>query len=474
MASTKTQPQALDERSREPLTPEDLNWWYSDQPRQRNTMAMLMLLDRPPDPTRLRANAWRAVEIVPRLGQRVVDAPFDLALPRWERDPTFDLEFHLRRYSLPAGIDPGRELDELFHVIGPIYERPFDRARPLWELIEIDRPEGRSALFCRIHHSVADGVGANAVIGALTDATRDDDPAPLPQNEQPGTWPEPSFPGLVGRALRDRASDDLGRAREAGRGLVDFVRHPARLFDFARGGLQLMSAFDNKSPAHMDTYGRARRLGGVSIPFEPLRAARGRLGGRTVELLLAGVAGAMGEWHRKAGRDDAESVLTTVPINLRARDDQGLGTNVGNRLTAIILPLPIAERDPRKRFERIHELVEEQSGHPALDVFPLFSHVLAMLPRRIHRAAVLASGSGMDLIVTNIPGVPVPRYIAGAEITAAYPIAPTTPHCPVSVALYGYRDRLFIGLDADATSMPDLDEFAGMLERSFKELVRAI
>ena len=88
--------QQTPEKVREPLTPEDLNWWYSDQPRQRNTMAMLMLIDRPPVRERLRANACRAVEVVPR----VVDAPFDVALPRWERDPTFDLDFHLRRYSL--------------------------------------------------------------------------------------------------------------------------------------------------------------------------------------------------------------------------------------------------------------------------------------------------------------------------------------------------------------------------------------
>jgi diacylglycerol O-acyltransferase len=77
----------------------------------------------------------------------------------------------------------------------------------------------------------------------------------------------------------------------------------------------------------------------------------------------------------------------------------------------------------------------------------------------------------MDLIVTNIPGVPVTRYIAGAEITAAYPISPTVPHCPVSVALYGYRDQLFIGLDADGTAMPELDDFCGMLKRSFDELL---
>ena len=48
------------EVAREALTPEDLNWWYSDQPRQRNTMAMLMLLDRPPDAARLRLRSFTA------------------------------------------------------------------------------------------------------------------------------------------------------------------------------------------------------------------------------------------------------------------------------------------------------------------------------------------------------------------------------------------------------------------------------
>ena len=458
------------ENAREPLTPEDLSWWHSDQPCQRNTMAMLMLLDRPPDRERLRASALRAVEAVPRLGQRVVDAPFDMALPRWERDPTFDLAFHLRRYSLPAGTDPANELAELFRCIGPIYERPFDRTRPLWELIEIDRSEGRSALFCRLHHAIADGVGANTVLGALTDADPGDEPIPPARNVEPSEWAEPSFAGLLGRTLRDRASDDIERARGAARMLAEVVSHPGRAIDLARGAAELSKAILHTGPAHLQHYGRSRRLGGLAIPFAPVRDARKRLGVRTVELLLTAVAGAVGEWHRSAGRGDAETVLTTVPMNLRARSEQGLATDVGNRVTAVILRLPIAERDPRRRLERIHQLFEEQTHHPATEVFPLLTHLLAGLPRRVYRAAVRASVSSMDLIVTNIPGVPATRYIAGAEITEPYPIAPTVPHCPVSIALYGYRDRLFIGLDADATAMPVLGEFSALLERAFEEL----
>ena len=130
----------------EPLSPEDLGLWWADQPRQRTTMALLMRLDRRPDPERLRAAAWRAVEAEPRLRQRVVDAPFDLALPRWEDDPTFDLDFHVRRYALPRPEDGARELDTLFRLLGPVYERPFDRTRPLWELVEIEEPGERAAV----------------------------------------------------------------------------------------------------------------------------------------------------------------------------------------------------------------------------------------------------------------------------------------------------------------------------------------
>lgn len=456
---------------REALTPEDLNWWYGDQPRQRNTMAMLMLLDHQPDPERLRATVSRASEAVPRLHQRIVDAPLDLAFPRWERDPTFDLDYHLRRYSLHAGVAPEDELSELFRSVGPIYERPFDRTRPLWEIIEIDRPDGRSALFCRLHHSIADGVGANAVLAALTDADREGEPLPPVSKEPPGVWPEPHLAERFAQGLRDRAADELGRARSVMGLVAEVVRRPKRLVDFARGGMALTETFQVDPRSHLQTYGRARRLAGLVLPFAPLREARRRYGGRTVELLLTGVAGAMGEWHRSVGRADVESVLTTVPINLRARDAQGLEAGVGNQLTAILLRLPIAESDPRRRFEEIHRIVEEKTNSPATEVFPLSTYMLATLPRVLHRAASLASMSTMDLIVTNIPGVPVPRYVAGAEITAAYPIAPTVPHCPVSVALYGYRDDLFVGIDADATAMPDPAAFTEMLKASFAELV---
>jgi hypothetical protein len=84
-----------------------------------------------------------------------------------------------------------------------------------------------------------------------------------------------------------------------------------------------------------------------------------------------------------------------------------------------------------------------------------------------------ATFSTVDFIVTNIPGIPATRHLAGAEIVEAYPFAPVAANSPVSVALYGYRDQLFVGIDADLRSMPDVDAFRGMIGDSFSELAQA-
>jgi WS/DGAT/MGAT family acyltransferase len=453
-----------------PLTPQDLSMLYADQPRQRTTMSLLMLLDRRPDPGRLRGAVWRAVEAMPRMRQRVVQAPLDLALPRWEDDATFDLDFHVRRYSeAPVGQDED-ELAALFRTVGPIYERPFDESRPLWELIEIDRPEDRSALFFRLHHAMADGVGGNAILAALTDADRAGEPVPLPPEKPPGQWPEDAFAARLVAAAGCRVREDLSRARTLGEALWAGVRSPSSVLRLGQVACELAEDARFQSGSPLEVFGRSRHLAGVELDFEPLRAVKRRLGGKMIDVLLTGVAGAMGRWHRAHGHRDVTDLLTLVPINLRAPAELGLAAALGNRTTAVMVRLPIAEPDPVERFRQIRERVEARKASPSVQMVPTLAHLISGTPRWLYRRFSLQLAGSIDLIVTNVPGIPVPRYVAGAEITAGYPIAPTAPHTPVSIALYGYRGRLFVGLDADGTAMTDLEAFQGMLRESFAEL----
>jgi WS/DGAT/MGAT family acyltransferase len=446
---------------------------YSDQPRQRTTMSMLMLLDRPPHPERLRAAVWRAVEAIPRMRQCVVPSPMDLALPRWEDDSTFDLDFHVRRYSEAPVAEGEHELRALFRTMGPIYERPFDESRPLWELIEVDRPDDRAAIFFRLHHAMADGVGGNAILAAMTDADRTGEISPLPPKEPPGSWPEETEDDGLTAAARRRVGEGLTRMRTVTDALWQGVREPSSLARFGRvvSDLAQDAGFESGSP--LEAFGRTRHLSGIELDFEPLRVAKRKLGGQMIDLLLTGVAGAMGRWHRAHGHDNVQELLTMVPINLRPPTEFGLAATLGNRTTGVTVRLPIGIADPIRRFHVIHERVQERKASPSVEMVPTIAHLLSGAPRWLYRRMSLQLSGGIDLIVTNVPGIPIPRYIAGAEITAGYPIAPTAPHTPVSIALYGYRGRLFIGLDADGTAMTDLDAFEAMLEESFAELSEA-
>lgn len=455
-----------------PLGHEDLVMWSVDQPRQRTTMALLMLLDDRPHPDRLRAALARAIEAVPRMRARVVEAPFELARPRWEEDPTFDLDYHLRRYAqAPEASGDDDELAALFRTVGPIYERPFDRTRPLWELIEIDRSGGRSAVFFRLHHAMADGVGGNAILAALTDDGRRGEPLAPVAHKSPGPWPEPRFGQRLVDALRHRVREDLDRSRLLSRSLVSGVRRPSSALQL--GGALVRSAWDARRAgrSRSEAFGRSRHLSGIELEIEPLRRARRRLGVRMMDLLLAGVAEAMGRWHRSQGQGEVEELLTSIPINLRPPEEHGLAADIGNRTTLVTIRLPIAGWDPRERLAEIHRRMEAAKRSPLTGLTPRVAGLLSGMPRGIFRALSVPLSASIDLIVTNVPGLPVTRYLAGARITAGYPFAPTAPHTPVSIALYGYDGRLYVGLDADGTAMIDATEFQGLLARAFREVV---
>ncbi len=375
------------------------------------------------------------------------------------------------RYGLAEEGGENGGLEDVFRTIGPIYERPFDRTRPLWELIEIERPAGGAAIFFRLHHAVADGVGGNAILAALTDAQLEGEPLPPPLRKTPGAWPERQPATELARALRERIVQDAARGRAVAGALWRAARDPGSLVRAGRIAGALLADLGQRSESPLRDFGRSRRLSGIELPFEPLREARRALGGRMIEVMLSAVADAVGGWHRDHGHGHVAELLTLVPINLRAPSEHGLQAGVGNRATGILVRLPLRIRDPLRLFREVQRRTEARKRHPSAEFFPLVAELMATLPRPLYRALAFQSSQAIDLIVTNVPGLPVPRHLAGAEITAAYPFAPVAPHCPVSIALYGYCGRLYVGIDADPSALPDLEHFRERLAASFTRLV---
>ena len=68
-------------------------------------------------------------------------------------------------------------------LIGRVAGTPLDRTRPLWEM-HVCQPFGddRIAVITKMHHALADGVAANALLGNIVDGLGAD---PRPARDRP-------------------------------------------------------------------------------------------------------------------------------------------------------------------------------------------------------------------------------------------------------------------------------------------------
>ncbi|MGL4565382.1 MAG: wax ester/triacylglycerol synthase domain-containing protein, partial [Halioglobus sp.] len=94
--------------------------------------------------------------------------PENLAEAAWVAAADYHPERHVFHYSLPQ---PGR-MQDLLALVTRAHERPLDRSRPLWEVHVIEGlGRGRFALYCKVHHSLVDGVGAMGMMEALLNSS---------------------------------------------------------------------------------------------------------------------------------------------------------------------------------------------------------------------------------------------------------------------------------------------------------------
>ena len=133
---------------------EALMWKAEASPRLRSSGVFVDLLDRAPEWERLLAAHRWAVDLVPRLRQRVVEDPLRIGPPSWVIDEGFDLDYHVRRVRAP---EPAA-FDEVLTIAQALAMAPLDRARPLWEAVLVEGlADGRAAYLLKLHHSLTDG-----------------------------------------------------------------------------------------------------------------------------------------------------------------------------------------------------------------------------------------------------------------------------------------------------------------------------
>jgi diacylglycerol O-acyltransferase / wax synthase len=415
------------------------------------------------------------LHVVPRYRQKLAFVPLGQGRPRWVDDPHLNLRYHIRRTALPR---PGSEA-QLRALAGRVFSQPLDRDKPLWEMWLVEGvesgPDGapRFAMLSKTHHALVDGISGVDIMSVLFDAA----PDPPEPPDDPPRWtprPEPSSVQLLAEALLERATVPAEAVRSA-RAVFRGPRQVARgsWESFVGVGAMAWAGMrpPPRSPYNVDI-GPHRRFAWVRASLGDVKAIKDALGGTVNDVVLATVAGGLRRHMERRGAEQVDSLRAMVPVSVRSEDERG---SLGNRVAAMMAPLPVAEEDPQRRLATIAASMQgiKRSGQA------VGAQVLTQLSG-FAPPTLMAQGSRLvsterffNVVVTNVPGPQYPLYLLGRELRDAYPMVPLAKGQALGIAIMSYNGRMNFGLLGDWDAMTDLDELAADLEGSLKELADA-
>ena len=144
-------------------------WGIEKDPLLRQTITVVLILDRAPDREVFLDRLERCSRTLPSFRHRLVQTPLRLSTPRWIVDPNFDLSYHVRWIGAPGD----GSLDGVLEFARQSAMSGLDRERPLWTVTVVEGlAGGQAALILTVNHVMSDGTGLLAIFGLLGDLTR--------------------------------------------------------------------------------------------------------------------------------------------------------------------------------------------------------------------------------------------------------------------------------------------------------------
>jgi diacylglycerol O-acyltransferase len=454
----------------ERLSPVDVS--FLDQEKDGSHMhigAVMIFKGPPPSYEELKEHIESRLHLVPRYRQKLAYPRFQMGRPVWIDDPRFNIEYHVRHTALPG---PGG-VEQLRLLTGRLFSQRLDRSKPLWELWLVQGLEGdRFALINKTHHALVDGVSGLDITTVLFDTSPD--PTPIGgESWTPNV--EPSDADLVAEGVKGLATLPLRAARRA----LNAAQHPtetaSELREAAEGLGSVAWTFANpppQTPLNVPI-GPHRRVLWLRFSLSDLKAIKNGLGGTVNDVFIAVVAGALNRTLRRRGvRTEGLELRGIVPVSIRADEQKGA---LGNRITAMLAPLPVYATDPVERMRIVSTAMKGLKESKQAVGAETLTRLQDFAPPTILAQASRLNFStrAYNLLVTNVPGPQFPLYFIGRELEELAPVPFLAADRALAVAIMSYNGSVDIGLIGDYDAMHDLDEFGEDIGESLQELLEA-
>lgn len=452
---------------------EALMWNIEKDPHLSSTFANVTILDRAPDLDRFRRRMAKAVTTIPRLRQRVVPGFGRLAPPEWQDDPSFDIDFHVRRDGLPKGATDR----DLYDFATRYWQAPFDRTRPLWGFTLVDGlPGGRGAMVQKMHHTITDGVGGVRMSEQFIDLERNPKAATAgevePETTLGDTGPTGFFASLSDTAAHV-ARRTAGAAQRGVQGTAHVLAHPTQWGAVGSAGVETTRSVVRQTMvtdrAHSPLWTERslwRRMEVLSVPLEDARRVAKDLDGSLNDFFVTGAARGAGAYHQAKGAP-VEELRMAMPISTRSDHSSG-----GNSFAPSRVLVPTAIDDPAEQFAEVRDRLARTKTERAFSVLEGLAGVMNVLPTSVLVRMARQQVETVDFTTSNVRGAPLPLYIAGGLIEANYPLGPLAGTA-FNLTLLSYDGALNMGLAIDTGAIEDTELLRTSIEEAFAALLAA-
>jgi diacylglycerol O-acyltransferase / wax synthase len=452
------------------LSPQDATFYYLETPEAPMSIGSVAIFEGHIPYRRFLESIQSRMHLIPRYRQRVVEPPFNIGRPTWEFDPDFDIRRHIMRVPLPA---PGTD-EQLRNLTTRLIRGQLDRSKPLWELYFVEGLEGeRTALVSKIHHCLVDGVSGIELLTVMLEVSADPPPVIPPAAE-----PVPELPPrgkLFFEALFDSISETLDRAADFQLMLTDALPGGDRqqikaIATGLRAAFPYVRTAREKMPFNGSFSGQ-RELAWAEIPFDEARSVRKAHGGTVNDVVLTVLAGGLAYYARAHGKaTEGRTARVLCPVNVRREDER---TTLGNRVSMLLVELPLGVDDPVKRLKLITEQTALLKQDSVADGVEAVADLLGGLPPLVMLGLGALPGPPntiANMVCTNVPGPLIPLYSVGHRMIAHYPMVPIAWSMGIGCAVTSYDQSLYIGLTADLGAAPDVDVLREGMEQAWHEL----
>ena len=233
-----------------------------------------------------------------------------------------------------------------------------------------------------------------------------------------------------------------------------------------------------RTPLNVAITGK-RSFATTQIPLSEAKALAKHFDVKLNDVILATVSGALRRFYADDKTMLSKAMIGAVPASLRTPGD----TSQSNQVTMMLINMATNIADPAKRIAAIRAssagakmltgsikgaMTVVTSDLPTLGIPWLMGIITPLYKTAVgtNRIPVVA-----NLVISNVPGPPMPLYMAGAKLKSYYPVSIVTHGLALNITIHSYAGSLDYGFIAAKEQVPKLAHLIKCLLAAHKELM---